>query len=119
MTDAATLDEWAISNATSHSERLFGKILSRDQITDRYNGVIKTSDKYPSYIKIKIGTDKNAPNYWDSDKERREDPQDFTLCQLQCRVKLVSFWFMNSSFGLTCQLVDAQVLDESRVACPF
>ena len=119
MNEATALDEWAISYATAHSERLFGKTLSRDQIMDRYSGVVKKSTTYPPYVKIKIGTDRNAPSYWDCEKERRDDPDDFTLCQLQCRVKLVSFWFMNSGFGLTCQLVDAQVLEESRVACPF
>ena len=119
INEATALDEWAISYATAHSERLFGKTLSRDQIIDRYSGVVKKSTTYPSYVKIKIGTDRNAPNYWGCEKERREEPMDFTLCQLHCRVKLVSFWFMNSSFGLTCQLVDAQVLEESRVACPF
>ena len=119
MAEAQQLDAWAISYATQHSDRLFGKILTTDQVTDRYNGVYKKAEKYASFLKIKIGTDRNAPNYWDSEKQKRDAPEDFTSCQLNCRVRLMGFWFMNTSFGLSCQLADAQVTAELSVACPF
>jgi hypothetical protein len=47
MAEAQQLDEWAINYATQHSDRLFGKTLTKDQVTDRYNGIFKKADKYP------------------------------------------------------------------------
>ena len=35
MAEAASLDAWAISYATTESVMLFGKILTRDQVADR------------------------------------------------------------------------------------
>jgi len=119
MAEAQQLDEWAINYATQHSDRLFGKTLTKDQVTDRYNGIFKKADKYPPFLKIKIGTDRNAPNYWDGEKQKRDPPEDFTTCELNCRVRLLGFWFMNTSFGLSCQLADAQVTAELSAACPF
>ena len=40
MNEAVALDEWAVNYAVNHSERLFGKSLSRDQVLDRYNGIV-------------------------------------------------------------------------------
>ena len=47
MADAESLDQWAISYATLHSDRLFGKALSKEQEAGRYNAIVKKSDKYP------------------------------------------------------------------------
>ena len=119
MAEAQQLDTWAVEYATQHSDRLFGKTLTKDQVTDRYNGIFKKADKYPPFLKIKLGTDRNAPNFWDADKQKRDCPEDYTSCQLICRVRILGFWYMNTSFGLTCQLQDAQVTAESSVSCPF
>ena len=119
IADAIELDAWAIRYATLQSERLFGKTLTEEQVTDRYNGIYKKPDKYQAFVKIKLGTDRNAPNYWDNEKNKREAPEDFTRCSLNCRVRIIGFWFMNTSFGLTCQLADAQVAAEQSASCPF
>ena len=85
MNDALALDAWAISYATEHSERLFGKKYTSEQVTDRYNAIVKKSDKYPAFIKLKLGTEKNAPNYWSPAKEKQGAPEDFTVCEFQCK----------------------------------
>jgi hypothetical protein len=121
LAEAASLDAWAITYATAHSERLFGKLLTQAQVADRYNGTLKVMPDKPSYLKFKLGVDRNAPNYWDGEKQRREAPDDFTRSQLVCRLRLLSFWFMSNSFGLTIQLADAQVTSEQAGGsiCPF
>ena len=115
---ADELDQWAISYCTLHSDRLFGKALSTEQVTDRYNPIVKKSDKYPPFIKIKI-SDRGAPNFWDANKQSRQAPENWTACQMLCRARLVGFWFMGTSFGLSVQLTDAQILAETSSACPF
>lgn len=72
MNEARALDAWAVQYATQNSERLFGKVLSREQVIDRYNGVLKANEKYPAFLKLKPGTDSNAPNFWDGDKNKRD-----------------------------------------------
>ena len=120
MGEAASLDNWAVDYATMESARLFGKTLTREQVRDRYNGVLKASPDKPAFLKLKIGCDRNAPNYWTNEKERREPPEDFTKCLLQCRARVLGFWFMSTGFGLTIQLADAQVVSEQASAsCPF
>ena len=119
MEDAESLDQWAISYATLHSDRLFGKALSKEQVTDRYNAIVKKSDKYPPFLKMKISADRGAPTYWDANKVPREAPQNWQMCSLLCRAKIMGMWFMGTSFGLTVQLTDAQVVEEGTASCPF
>ena len=119
MSQAESLDQWAISYCTLHSDRLFGKALTQDQVADRYNSIVKRSDKYPPFLKLKISTERGAPTYWDANKQSRPAPENWPACQMLCRAKLIGFWFMGNSFGLSVQLQDAQILEESSVECPF
>jgi len=119
LCQARIIDEWAMAYATEHSERLFGKNLSHDQVKDRYNGILKETEKHQPFVKIKLGTEKNAPNFWDTDKSKREPPEDFAKCQMTCNVRLLSFWFTQTSWGLTAQLTDALINNESQMVCPF
>ena len=119
MGEGDCLDAWAVETAFLQSERLFGKALTREQIVDRYTGIVKKDGKYPSYLKCKLGTDRNAPVFWDGERQQRPAPEDFTSCSMLCRIRLVGFWFQNCSFGLMVQLSDAQVVEEQQKACPF
>ena len=75
MEEAIQLDAWAKSYAYQHGERLFGKVLTPDQISERFVGVVKTSEKYPPYLKVKIAADlRNQPLYWTAEKTKREPP---------------------------------------------
>ena len=117
--EADELDRWAVAYATTHSEKMFGRTLSAEQVADRYNGIVKRSDKYPPFLKLKISTDRGAPNYWDVNKASRLAPENWQLCQVLCRARILGMWFMGNSFGLSVQLQDCQILDEGNVACPF
>jgi hypothetical protein len=120
MDEAVSLDTWAINYAQQHSERLFGKTLTLNQIKERYMGVVKTHDKYPAYLKVKIASDlRNQPLYWTPEKTRRGPPDDWIECELICQFKIAGFWFMSSSFGLSVQLANAQVAEVAPKVCPF
>ena len=58
MAQAEEIDEWAINYCTLHSERLFGKVLTQEQVLDRYNPIVKKSDKYAPFLKLKISPDR-------------------------------------------------------------
>jgi hypothetical protein len=120
MDEANLLDAWAKSYAHRNSERLFGKALTMDQINERYMGVVKTSDKYPPYLKVKIASDlRNQPLYWTPEKTKRGPPTDWVGSELLCQFKIQGFWFMTSSFGITVQLANAQVVEGVEQVCPF
>jgi hypothetical protein len=119
MQSALVLDDWAVNYAMQESERLFGKKYSMEQILERYNPIVKKSDKYPPYVKLKMGTDRNAPNFWTADREKREMPEDLTVCQVLLKCRILGFWFMTTGFGVTVQVTDCQVLSEAAVVCPF
>jgi len=119
LKEAQLIDNWAIDYAANDSERFFGKKLSADQIKDRYNGIYKASDKYDPFVKVKLASDKGAPTYWTPEKTQRGAPEDFTNSQLMCQIRLVGFWFMQTSWGLTAQLSSALVAEENQVSCPF
>jgi hypothetical protein len=119
LEQAEALDQWAVDYCILNSERMFGKALNESQVRDRYNAIVRRSDRYPPFVKVKIATDKSAPNYWDANKEPRSAPENWTQCQLLCRSRIVGFWFMGTSFGLSVQVVDAQIVQETAVECPF
>ena len=119
MGQAVDVDAWACEYAFAHSERLFGKQLTKEQVIDRYCPIVRKADKYPAFIKFKIGQDRNAPSYWDTERNKRDQPEDFTCCQLNCRLRVVGMWFQSTSFGLSVQLSDAQVSTEAMQICPF
>ena len=120
MAEAVSLDTWAVSYAHHHSERLFGKVLTIEQVTERYMGVVKSHDKYPAYLKVKVAVDlRNQPTYWTPEKTKRGPPDDWVESELMCQFKIAGFWFMSASFGLSVQLANAQVTDAEPQVCPF
>lgn len=119
LEQAEALDQWAVHYCTLNSERLFGKVLNESQVRDRYSPIVRTSDRYPPFVKVKISTDKAAPKYWDVNKDARSAPENWTQCQMLCRSRIVGFWFMGNSFGLSVQVADAQIMQETALECPF
>ena len=118
---AMSIDEWAVAYALDHSEQFFGKKLTWDQVMDRYSApIVKQSEKYPPYIKIKTCSEgRGVPTFWNTNKQRRDPPTCWTDVFLKPSVRIVGFWFMGSAFGLTLQLQDALVVSENATVCPF
>jgi len=122
MAEAEALDEWGVQYAVENSEKLFSKKLTLEQVKDRYTPIVKKTEKYPPYLKIKVASDRNdrnSPSYWGKNKQKREAPDNWQRCSIQCHCRIVGFWFMGStSFGISVQLSDA-ITDETESSCPF
>ena len=121
LEEGKALDQWAVAYALAHSEQFFGKVLTADQCTDRYSAIVKESDKYPPYVRVKVVSEgRGVPNWWTEDKQKRDAPTRWSDTTLKPNVRILGYWFMGNSFGLTVQMADAQVLSESASAsCPF
>lgn len=119
---ARDFDAWACAYAAHHSERLFQKTLTLEQVTEKYCPLVKHADsRYPPNLRIKMqeGSTRSAVQYWTKNGEVRGPPSDWLRCKLQCRVLIKSFWIMSSQqWGVSVELVDALV-DDKQASFPF
>ena len=115
-----SLDEYMIELGVSQSERFFGKPLTKDEVSMRYNPCLKKSDKgYEPTFKAKINlSGRGKLKCWSMDKTQREAPDSWIGCSVQPRMTLRSIWVMPKEFG--CMLDCSDVLiDEAGPECPF
>ena len=52
----AAFDKWAIAYLSEHSERLFKKVLTIDQVKDTYKSPVTRKDNYQPHLRCKINT---------------------------------------------------------------
>ena len=114
------LDEWVVKQATSHSERLFGKALSEEQVRAKYQPALKTSDKgYPPVLRAKMNiSGKGVVKIW-QDKKAREPPNPWSGCAVNGRLLLKSLYLMGGNFGCTFEVSDLEIVEEPASSCPF
>ena len=113
------LDNWCLDYAIQNAEKLFGKSLPAEQVKTRYVPCVKTSEMYPSTIRVKMNlTGLGATRFWNSNGHRVAAPQKWRGSTVNACVRLKSLWFMPSQFGIVLDLTDAQVTEAPEV-CPF
>ena len=114
------LDDWAVDYLTKNSERLFKKILTRDQVKEHFRSPISTKEGYQPLIRTKINTlGQNAVRCWSQSREAIGLPEDLRNCQFLASVHLSHLWIMGRDFGfvITCQ--DLMILEQVSHECPF
>ena len=113
----STLDEFIVRLAHSHSMKLFGKPLSQEEVSQKYNPLLKRSDKgYAPTFKAKVNLGKLR--CWDMDKQRRDAPAAWTQCSVTPMVQVKGLWFLSKEWGVLCQIEDLLV-DEASQECPL
>ena len=85
-----SLDAWAIDYITEHSERLFKKTLTREQIIEGYTSAISQKGNYPTQFKTKINLEgAHAP----------PDPGAWRTMEYVPSLTIRYLWQMNGGFG--------------------
>ena len=113
------LDNWAIAYISEHSERLFRKKLSAEQITERYHPCVRTSEKHPSLLRTKINLGgNNFCLFWNSKEELVEAPESWKI-EFRPRVDISHLWVMGSSCGLVLTCSHLLLAETKEVAFPF
>jgi hypothetical protein len=114
------LDEWVVEQGARHSERLFGRPLSEDQVRAKYQPALKVSDKgYPPILRCKMNVSgKGQVRIW-QDKKPREAPETWAGCSVNARIWLKSLYLMGGNFGCTFEVSDLCVVEEPSSFCPF
>ena len=114
------LDAWALEYITKHSERLFKKALTKDQVAEHYRSPLTQKEGYQPLVRCKITTaGLSAARVWNSEKQRIELPEDLRGCRLIAAVQLSHLWVMGRDFGWVLNVTDLKILSEDAQECPF
>ena len=117
--EVRALDEWCLAEVVRQSEQLFGKALTVEQLTPCYQPCLKTSEKYPPNVRVKLNLDGNrAACFWDSNKQRTAAPSSWLDAAIRPIIRIKAVWFMAKQFGIVLELTDAQIT-EVVPKCPF
>jgi hypothetical protein len=114
------LDAWALEYITTHSERLFKKALTKDQVAEHYRSPLTEKEGYQPLVRCKITTaGLSAARVWNTEKQRIGLPEDLRGCCLVAAVHLSHLWVMGRDFGWVINVTDLQILSEDARECPF
>ena len=113
------LDSWATAYATEHSERLFKRAMTHDQVVEMYKPTIHRSDKYEPTLKTKANMEgRQKLRVWTPEREAREPPEDWRDCDALPMIVVRGFYFQTKEFGLILETTDILIHERTR-ACPF
>jgi hypothetical protein len=103
----------------AHSERIFKKQLTEEQVRESFHPTLKRQGDYPPLLRTKINsTGRQACRYWTADQQKREPPEDWRSAELRPMLHLSHLWIMGRSCGLVVNATDLLV-QESSGAFPF
>ena len=112
-------DEWAISYLSEHSERLFKKKLTPDQVREGYRSQVTKKGSYLGHLRCKINSSGIAMvRCWSTEDKRREMPADLRTHEMVPRINVSHLWMMSREYGWVLQVNDLMVC-ESVEECPF
>ena len=115
-------DNYLIAYIAHHSERVLGKYMDEATVRDRYQSVLKSSDKYPApTLRCKLThTGRGAVKIWNADGQPRNAPDSWVSCGARVHLQLKSVYVMagGKEFGPILEVRDVQ-LAEPEQACPF
>lgn len=118
-TELRELDEWCISCVASQSERLLGKDQSVDELRLLYQPCLRTSEKYPANVRVKLNLcGVAATRFWGEDGKKATAPASWTGSAVLPCIRIKGLWFMAKQFGIVLELTDARIT-ENRAECPF
>ena len=113
------LDDWARAYLVQHSERLFKKKLSPEQVAENYRSPLTKKGDYPALLRSKINTKGAArARIWNAQGVEMEPPENWKDSLVKPKLHIRSLWITGAAFGFTIECTDAQIVTPRR-ACPF
>ena len=119
-------DSWVVEYLAQHSERIFKRNLSREQVQLGYTSVLRQPAKegHSPLLRVKLDTENRyAVCCWDQSGEGIAPPDNWAGLYLQPRLHFSHLWIMGSQFGVVVRLTDAKILGGSSApamrTCPF
>jgi hypothetical protein len=115
----AAFDTWAIAYLSEHSERIFKKTLTVDQVKDTYKSPVTRKENYPAHLRCKINTTgEKACRAWNTNNDRTDLPP---LRNVPCvpRITLSHLWIMARECGFVLSVNDIMASPPPEIKCPF
>jgi hypothetical protein len=111
LEECTRLDDTLIGYIAEHSDRLFNKRFTVEQVRAAYSSPVRHSEKYPATLKTKVdvGTGKYAVVCWDEDGKQVETPESWRQFLIRPRLHVTHLWVMGSAFGPVVRLTDAML----------
>ena len=114
-----SLDSWAVDYLVKHSERLFKKKQTIQEIQGMYKSPVSQKEDYKPHLRCKINTSGLSPvRCWDENDERCELQEDLRTCDLVPRIQISHLWIMAKEVGFVLQINDLMVQQQPQIS-PF
>lgn len=116
------LNEVVLSEAADPSCSWFGKPMSKEVLNEIYRPLVKQpkDPRYSPTMKIKIPVAKGVPTpeFYNEAKELVSLDSITKGCTIVCILELRPVWFVNKTFGVTWQLVQACITGRASAGGP-
>ena len=111
--------EWLTGYLAEHSERIFRKKMSREQVSDSLRNPVTQRGGYQPHLRCKLRP--SSLRVWDASGKIREGglPSDLRGYMLVPRITIEKLWMMSRECGLVLQVSDLMILDREEASCPF
>ena len=120
------LDTWIVGYLAQHSDRIFKRNLTREQVQLGYTSVLRQPAKegHSPLLRAKLDTEgRYAVCCWGPEGEGVPPPDNWAGIRTQPRLRFSHLWIMGSQFGAVVRLTDAKILSERAApamrTCPF
>jgi len=116
----ARFDEWAVAYLTEHSERIFKKPLTKEQIVEMYRSPISQKGENPALLRTKINLDPGGTcRFWTPEGQPRDPPDSWKSAEFVPHLTIRNLWITGAMCGFCLDVNDLQVHDAPPKCCPF
>ena len=110
-----TFDAWIVDYLTRHSQRIFKKEMTPEQVAAGYSSCVKHppfGKNYGPTLKTKIDLGKNGIRCWnvDSNDGPVAVPHTWKNLKLKPRLHFSHLWIMGQQYGAVLKVLDAEIL---------
>jgi hypothetical protein len=112
-------DAWAIAYLSAHSERLFKKPMSPEQIRESYRSPVTRKGDYPPHLRCKTNTaGPKVCRAW-QEQTRIDLPSNLRNVPVIPRITLSHLWIMSTECGFVLSVNYILCLETPEETCPF
>ena len=118
------LDAFAPKYLAEHSERIFGKRMSLEQVTNCYRPCLRKREGYAPLLHTKVSLEgPYATHFWDENKDARDPPANWRDARMLFQLSIPHLWFSGGLCGFVINILDCQIMSEdggrAPPVCPF
>jgi hypothetical protein len=111
---------WAHEHLAKHSERLFRKVMSAEQVADTFRPPVTKKGDFHPHLRCKINVaGAAAVRCWDAAGKSVPLPPDLKSYKLVPRIMLSHLWMMARECGFVMVVTDLQLIEGEGDTCPF